>query len=124
MGEWKIILGSYEKDLKGFQGKDGRKATIYQILTRDSRTFIILDYEIIEFEKITEKTSGIVEIDGVYYKRFGTEEKYPTNFNDAVDCYIKNWRMSMPSYDIKDMETAIKFFKEMSDLKSELLLLS
>jgi hypothetical protein len=124
MGEWKLILGSYEKEVKGFQGKESRQATVYQILTRDSRTFIIYDYEIIEEDKITEKLSNVLEIDGVFYKRHGSEEKYPTNFNDAVDCYIKNWKMSMPSYDIKDVKTAIKFFKELDDLKSELLMLN
>lgn len=123
MGEWKIILGSYEKDIKGFQGKEGRQATIYQILTRDNRTFMLFDYEVINFEDVTDKTRGVLEIDGVYYKRHGAEEKYPTSFNDAIDCYIKNWKMAMPSYDIKDMQTAVKFFKELNELKSELLML-
>lgn len=124
MGEWKLILGSYEKELKGFQGKEGRVATLYQILTRDTRTFIIFDYEIVDFDKITEKTSNVVEIDGVYYKRYGSEEKYPTNFNDAIDCYIKNWKMSMPDYDIKEVSTSIKLFKELNELKSKLLMLN
>jgi len=129
MGEWKIILGSYNKELKGFKGNEGRVATLYQILTRDSRTFILYDYEVVNYDDIREddkgnKTmSGILEINGVYYKRYGTEEKYPSTFNDAVNCYITNWVMSNPNYDITDIKTAIKLFGELNELKSELLML-
>lgn len=129
MGEFKIVLGYDDRELKGYQGKEGRTARIYQIMTRDSLTFIIGDYEVTTFEDIPLKKdsedknmSGIIEVEGQYYKRFGNgNEKYHSDFNRMIDCYIENWKLHIPNYDVVDVKTAIKFYKELKQLKSKLL---
>jgi len=123
-GEWKIILGKEKSVIKAYQGSEGRTTIKYQILTHAGRSFEIHDYEEVKAtdEGQNETTlSKLLEIQGRYYKRYGKMEKYPTKFNDAIDCYIQGWKHSKPQYDITDVKTAIKFYKELIEIKNELL---
>ena len=129
MGEWKIILGNETRELKGMKGAEGRTATFYQIVTHDGYTFVVSDYEIINQSDISlgdngeMKLGGIVEIDGIYYKTSGNTTKYMTDFNGIINCYIRDWKIAKPQYDISDMNLAIKYFKELIELKNNLLML-
>jgi hypothetical protein len=128
MGQWKILVGSEKRMIKPV-GKDTqeREAIYYQIITCDNYGFLVCDYEIIPEEKVRYTSTGglpinVLEIDGQFYET-RTDKKFMTNFNDIIDVYIRNWKQPNPNYDITDVKLAIKYFKELIELKNELLML-
>lgn len=135
MGEWKLILGHEVKELKGFQGSEPRMAECYQIATRDEYGFLLHEYEKVNYEDLydkknkdgtTEKVmSNVLIINDEYYRMRGSKEdgKFVTDFNRLVDVFIEVYKLPYPSYDITDVKLAIKYFKELIELKNELLML-
>ena len=134
MGEWKLILGNEEKEIRGFKGAESRIATVYYIVTCDTYGFELHEYEKVSYDDLYEKKnpktgelekvmSNVLDIDGELYRMRGSREdgKFYSDFNGIVDAYIKNYKLSKPTYDIKTVEDAIIHFKELSELKNELL---
>lgn len=126
MGAWKIIVGKENKTVKPV-GKDTkeRDTVYYQIVTCDEYGFLVGDYEIVEFDKIeftskNELPKSTLEIDGVYYE-CKSDKKYMSDFNGIINSYITSWKLSTPEYDITDVKLASKHFKELIELKNELL---
>lgn len=123
--DWKIIVGKENKKITNPRTKETRKTTHYQIVSHDGQTFSIGDYEIIPYEEVKLTTNDglpndVLEIGGVYYQAKGSQ-KYMSDFNGIINVYIRDWKIAKPQYDIIDIKTAIKYFKELIYLKNELL---
>ena len=126
MAEWKIIVGSEPRTVKPV-GKDTKERdTVYhQIITCDEYGFLIGDYEIVEQDKIAYTSKGelpksTIEINGIFYESKG-DKKFMSDFNGIVDAFIRSWKIPSPNYDITDVKLAIKYFKELIELKNDLL---
>ena len=129
MAEWKIIIGSEPRTVKPV-GKDTQERdTVYhQIITCDQYGFLIGDYEIITEDKVkftlaNKLPANVVEIEGVYYQE-RTDKKFMEHFNGIIDVYVRNWKQQNPPYDITNIKLAVKYFKELIELKNELLMLN
>lgn len=114
MAQWKLVMGSFRKDVKKFGSSDTEEKTIYVILTNDSLQLILREYT------ESDKSNFDIEIDGKYYKTFGNGIKYVPDYTYAVKAYQKYWMQYNPTKDIKTNKDVIELYESMHEKASEL----
>lgn len=126
MAEWKVIVGKEKKTIKAIgKATESRNVEYYQIITHDGNTFVIGDYEVVDVNNIEMNSKGelpgnIVLIDGIHYEPRGSQ-KYMTDLNGIINVFIRDWKIAKPEYDITDMKLATQYFKELINIKNEIL---
>ena len=116
MGEWKLVLGSFTRNIKGMKsrGTVDREEEIDVIVTSDEQQFVMR-----EFIKSTEDNSE-VEIDGVFYKTVNNKNKYLSDFPSVVRAFIKHYMILIPDNDINPTNDVIKIYEKANEKANEL----
>jgi hypothetical protein len=111
-GEWKLILGSQTREIRGVKGKDSRREKVYSIITSDGRQLILGSYiKLDSIEGLDEKTiNSLVEVENVYYQQFGGSQTYHPNLYYAVKHYLTENHIMSPKKDIVKLEDAVSLY--------------
>ena len=114
-GEWKILLSSKKKFVKGMKGKEGRKEIIHTIITNDKLNLVLS-----EWTEVDNLEDSNLQIDDKFYKTFGGDKTYHRDYVSVIKAYLEG-KTYNPKSDIKNALDVENMYKELIKEGSRLL---